>query len=114
APYAGHRLGESERAGLARWRRQRDLADAVGHGLTLHGDIVSVHQDAQRLFFEVWLLHRPVREPPQQVEVRSAALVAARPQPDVVGEKERHAAPALARAHPERTAARASEHGGGG
>ena len=92
-------LGQRQRAGLARRRRQRHLVDGVGHGLPLHREIVAAHQQAQRLLLEVGLLHQPVRQPPQQIDMRAAAFVAARPQPDVVGEKQRDAAFALAREH---------------
>ena len=51
-----------------------------------------MHLQSQRLFVEIRLLHQPVRHPPQQVEMRSAALIAARPQPDVVGQQQRDAA----------------------
>ena len=61
----------------------------VGHGLALDQEIAAAHDQAQRLFLEVGLLHQPVRQPAQQVEMRPAALVAARPQPDVVGEQQR-------------------------
>src|SRR3546814_5137885 len=47
---------------------------------------------AQSLFLEVGFLHRPVGEAAQQFGLRPAALVAARPQPDLVGEQLCHAA----------------------
>ena len=56
----------------------------------------------KRLLFQIGLLHQPVRQPPQQVDMRSAALVAARPQPDVVGQEERDAAFAFARKQQQR------------
>ena len=44
-----------------------------------HGDHMP-----QRLFIEVRLLHQPVRHAAQQIKMRAAALIAARPQPDVI------------------------------
>ena len=82
----------------------------VGHGLALHGEIVAAHDKAQRLFFEVGLLHQPVRQPAQQVEMRPAALVAARPQPDVIGQQQRDAAFALAREQQQRLVVRPLHH----
>ena len=68
------------------------------------GEVVAVHHDAQRFFFELGLLHQPMRQPPQQVEMRAAAFIAARPQPDVVGQQQRDAALLLAREHQQRLA----------
>ena len=51
-----------------------------------------------------------MRQAPQQIEVRAAALVAARPQPDVIGEQQRHPAFALAREHQERFLVGAVHH----
>ena len=100
-------------AGLADWssvsvrvapvgERQRHFADIVRHGLALDHQIAPAHDQPQRLFLEIGLLHQPVRQPPQQVEMRPAALVAARPQPDVIGQQQRDAAFALAREQQQR------------
>src|SRR6516165_5256451 len=112
APHA--RLGLRERHGLrlARGQRQGDLADTVGHGLPLHREIVAAHRKAQRLLLEVGLLHQPMRQAPQQIEMRSAALEAARPQPDVIRQQHRDAALALARELQQRLAVGPLHQGG--
>ena len=69
----------------------------VGHGLALHHEVLALHYQPQRFFLEIGLLHQPVRHPPQQVEMRPAAFIAARPQPDVIGQEQRDAAFALTR-----------------
>src|SRR5262249_8356670 len=57
----------------------------------------------QLLLFEVRLLHQPVREAAKQVGIRPSSLVAAGPQPGVVGEDHAHPTlPALAD-HEQRT-----------
>jgi len=48
-------------------------------------DIAAAHDEPQRFFLEIGLFHEPVRQASQQIEMRPAALVAARPQPDVIG-----------------------------
>src|SRR5260370_31582574 len=53
-----------------------------------------------------------MREAPQQVEMRPAALAAARPQPDVVGQQQRDAAFAFARQEQQRLVLRALHYGG--
>ena len=90
------------------------VVDRVGHGLALHGDVAALHDQPQRFFFEIGLLHQPVRQAPQQIEMRAAAFVAARPQPDVIGQQQRDAAFAFARQHQERLVVRALHHGGAG
>ena len=55
-------------------------------------------------------LHQPVQQAAQQRGVRAAALIAARPQPGLVGEEHGDAAFALVRKHEQRPAARAG-HG---
>ena len=57
------------------------------------------------------LLHEPVGEAAQQIEMRSAVLVAARPEPGVIGEKQRDAALVLAAQHEERQVVRARHQG---
>ncbi len=52
---------------------------------------------AQRLFFEFRLFHQPMREPAQKIEMRPAALEAARPEPHLIGEKQPDPAFAFAR-----------------
>ena len=74
----------------------------VGHGLALDGQFAGARLGAQRLLLEVGLLHQPVRQPAQQVDMRAAALVAARPQPGMVGEQQRDAALADAVQHQQR------------
>ena len=64
----------------------------------------------QRFFVQIGLLHQPVRHPPQQIEMRAAALIAARPQPDLVGQQQRDAAFAVARQQQQRLAVGAGHH----
>jgi len=47
APHAGLGGVEGERAGGAGGARHRHLGDAVLHGLALHGDVTSAHEQAQ-------------------------------------------------------------------
>ena len=56
----------------------------------------------KRLFLELGLFHHPMRQPAQQFELRPAALIAARPEPGLVGGHQRHAALAHAVEHQER------------
>ena len=86
APDTGLALRERQGTGFAGRRCERDLLGCVRHRLTLHREIAPAHENTERLFFEVRLPHRPVRQAPQQIKVRPAALVVARPQPDVVGQ----------------------------
>ena len=72
-------------------------ATRVGHGLALDRTSVAARGGAQRLFLEVRLLHQPMRQPAQEVDLRPAALEAARPQPGMVGQQQRDAALALPR-----------------
>ena len=60
-------------------RSERHLVDGVGHRLALHGDIAAVHDQPQSFFLQVGLLHEPMGQSAQQVEVRPAAFVAPRP-----------------------------------
>ena len=67
------------------------------HGLAQHHQIVALDLQTQRLFVEVGLLHQPVRRSPQQIEMRSAAFIAARPQPDMICQQQCDAALAKSR-----------------
>src|SRR3546814_17937582 len=58
-----------------------------GQAAPLDLQLAALDVGAQSLFLEVGLLHRPVGEAAQQFGLRPAALVAARPQPDLVGEQ---------------------------
>ena len=50
---------------------------------------VEVVTSKEQLFFKLGFLHQPVRRTADQLGIRSAALIAARPQPDMVGEQQR-------------------------
>ncbi len=65
----------------------------------------------EALLLEIRLLHQPVREPAQEIGVRAAAFIAARPQPGVVRSQQRHAALALAIENEERLILGALHHG---
>ena len=65
---------------------------------------------AQHLLLELGLLHQPVREPAQQLELRAAALEAAAPEPGLVRAEHRDPALALAGEHQERPPVRALHH----
>src|SRR3546814_19044377 len=67
-----------------------------GQAVPLDLQLAALDGGAQSLFLEVGFLHRPVGEAAQQFGLRPAALVAARPQPDLVGEQLCHAALAAA------------------
>ena len=94
-------------ARLARGRGHGDGLRGVGHGLARHHEVAAVDLESQRFLVEIGLLHQPVRHASQQVEMRPAAFIAARPQPDVVRQQERDAALALPRQQQQRLAVRA-------
>src|SRR5579883_2349833 len=81
--------------------RLERLAGRTGHGhfrhvafqaLALDGQRLAARAGSDRLFFELRLLHQPMSQPAQKVEIRPAAFEAARPQPELVGEQQRDAA----------------------
>ena len=93
------RLGGLRASRSARRRRAcaRSTGGVVlGHGLALDDQLAGAGAGAERLLLEVGLLHQPVGEAAEQVDMRAAALEAARPEPGMVGEEQRDAALALA------------------
>src|SRR5262245_34429584 len=52
-----------------------------------------------------------MREAAEKIEMRPAVLVAARPQPDMIGQKERNAAFAFAAKHHQRLVVRSAHYG---
>ncbi len=83
----------------APWGRHRDGLGGVRHGLAFHADLAAVARGlgAQGLLLQGRLLHQPVADPPQQVEMGAAPLVAPRPEPGVVGGEQGDAALVLPR-----------------
>ena len=69
---------------------QRDAIGDIFHGLPLDPDGASGGACAKGLFFECRLFHQPMGEPPEEVEIGTAVIVAPRPQPGVIGQKKRH------------------------
>ena len=67
--------------------------------------------EPQCLFFQVGLFHQPVRQPAQQIQMRTAAFEAASPEPDVIGKQQRDAALAFMRQDQERFGIRPLHHG---
>ena len=79
ARQAGFGLREIERALVARRRSDGDGGGLVARGAALGGELVAGELQRQPFLFQLGLLHQPVREAAHQVEVRAAALIAARP-----------------------------------
>ena len=52
---------------------------------------MTADRQPQQFFLELRFLHQPMRKPAQQIEMRAAALEAARPEPQLIGQQQRHA-----------------------
>ena len=55
------------------------IRDLIGHRLAAHEEVMTADCQPQRFLLQVGLFHEPMRQTPQQVEVRPTAFKAAGP-----------------------------------
>ena len=85
----GFRLADGDVALRSARIGQRDAVGDIFHRLPLDPDGASGGTRAKGLFFECRLFHQPMGEPPEEVEIGTAVVVAPRPQPGVIREENR-------------------------
>jgi hypothetical protein len=111
----GEQAGPRLRERNAAFRTARGLQDhrigRILHGLALDADIAPGRAGAQGLLLQGRLLHEPVGEAAQQVEMRPAALEAAGPEPGMVGKEQGDASLLLPVEDEERQVLRAGHDG---
>src|SRR6185437_16295820 len=91
-------------------RNEVGLTRFAAHALALDGHLAPLGAGAKSLLFQIGLLHEPMRQAAQQVEVWPAAVIAARPKPHLVAQQQPHAPPVDSRQHKERLVVRAAHY----
>ena len=112
APDAGfvRRRFERRLGGLAAGRHHLHRGDRLVHRAALERQLQAFGGRDEPLLFEIGFFHQPVRESSQQIGMRAAAVVAARPQPCMIGCEQGNAALAFAVEDQKRLIFRAAHH----
>src|SRR6516225_6912333 len=70
------------------WRDEVDFPLLSADALALHRNLAALRSRAQGLFLELRLLHQPMGEATQEVEIGSAPVIVARPEPHLIAQQE--------------------------